>query len=163
MAPNKNTSQTITLADRTAERLAKENVWQEFSSKANFHPEDMTRSLQELAEKTFPTDEFNSKAYQEAIATALAETISPEIGVKDFWMNIGKAGCMKLAIIDGHLNFFDSKNEKMDITAYTRPIIFEAHSSFYKQRLLERQQHIKEARQQLDELIQEIHKSNKNK
>lgn len=152
------TSNNGTFAQRTAARTASENVWQQFNAETKFQTKSMIKCLEELAGKVFPTDNFNSNAYQEAIAKSLTETISPEVGVQDFWKAIGKAGCKTLRIIDGHLNFFDAKNAKMDITPYTQPIVFEAHSSFYKQRQMERESRIQEARTQLQELLKEIHK-----
>jgi len=143
---------------RTAARMAQESAWQQYSAEAKFNATNMVKSLEALAKIAFPLDAFNSNAYQEAIAKSLTETISPEVGVKDFWKAMGKAGCKTLRIIDGHLNFFDGKSKKMDITSYTQSIVFEAHSSFYKQRLLEREQRILEARMQLQALIKEIHK-----
>jgi len=147
-----------TFAERTAEHQAQENVWQQYNADAKFNARSMVKSLEELANQTFPSDAFNSNAYQEAIAKSLTETISPEVGVKDFWKAMGKAGCKTLRIVDGHLNFFDSKKAKIDITPYTQPIVFEAHSSFYKQRLLERESRILSARQQLQDLLKEIHR-----
>lgn len=147
-----------TFAERTASRVTQENVWQQYNSAAKYNAKSMLKSLEELAGKTFPSDAFNSNAYQEAIVRSLTETLSPEIGVEDFWKAMNKAGCQTLQILDGHLNFFDPKNAKIDITPFTQPIVFEAHSSFYKQRLLEREKRILEARQQLQNLIKEIHK-----
>jgi len=159
MAITKTKKQTSsTFAERTAARTASENVWQQYNAETKFNAKSMVKSLEQLANMAFPTDAFNSNAYQEAIAKSLIETISPEVGVKDFWKAMGKAGCKTLRIVDGHLNFFNSKGEKMDITPYTQPIVFEAHSSFYKQRLLERENRILTARMQLQELLKEIHK-----
>lgn len=147
-----------TFAERTAAHQAEENVWQQYNAEAKYNAKSMVKSLEELASKTFPSDAFNSNAYQEAIVKSLTETISPEVGVKDFWKAMGKAECRTLAIVDGHLNFFNSEKAKIDITPYTQPIIFEAQSSFYKQRLLERETRILAAREQLQDLLKEIHK-----
>ncbi len=152
MATNKNTT---SFAQRTAERLEQENQWQNYNAEAEFDFE-MTNSLGNLAKQIFPFDDFNSKAYQEATVKSLTETIFPEIGVKDFWQAMGEKECKIVRIIEGRLNFFDKKNQKIDITSFTQPIIFEAHSSYYKQRQVEREQRIAEARQQLQELIEEI-------
>lgn len=153
-----NSTSKKTFAQRTAETRASQNVWQQYNAEVKFNEKSMVKSLEALAENVFPADSFNSKAYQEAIVNSLTETISPEVGVKDFWKAMSKANCKTLRIIAGHLNFFDAKGEKMDITAYTQPIVFEAHSSFYKQRQAEREQRIMEARKQLKELIKEINK-----
>ena len=150
--------QSASFAERTAARVAQENVWQEYNAEAEYNASSMLTSLEELAKLAFPMDAFNSNAYQEAIVTSLTATISPEVGVRDFWEALEKAGCKKLRIIGGHLNFFDSQEAKIDITPYTQPIIFEAHSSFYKQRLLEREQRIHEAKTQLQSLLKEIHR-----
>jgi hypothetical protein len=147
-----------TFAQRTAQTTAAQNVWQQYNSQAKFNAKSMVKSLEELAGKTFPSDSFNSNAYQEAIVQSLTETISPEVGVKDFWKAMGKAGCKKLQIVEGHLNFLDAKGGKIDITPYTQPIVFEAHSSYYRQRQLERETRITEARKQLHELLKEIHR-----
>lgn len=153
-----NTKTQTTFAERTAKTQAEQNVWQQYNAEAQFDAQNMLKSLEELANLTFPSDAFNSNAYQEAIVTSLTQTLSPEVGIEDFWKAMGQASCKTLRIVDGHLNFFDAKNKKIDITAYTQPIVFEAHSSFYKQRLLEREARITEARRQLQELIQEIHR-----
>lgn len=153
-----NTKTKQTFAQRTASTVATTNAWQQYNADTKFNSKSMVKSLEELAGKTFPSDNFNSNAYQEAILESLTETISPEVGVKDFWAKMGKAGCKTLRIENGHLNFYDAKNKKMDITAYTQPIIFEAHSSYYKQRQLERESRITEARKQLQELLKEIHR-----
>lgn len=159
MAITKNKSTTkMSFAERTAAEQAKQNVWQQYNSEAQFNAKSMVKSLEELANKTFPSDAFNSNAYQEAIVKSLTETISPEVGIKDFWKAMDQAGCKTMRIVDGHLNFFDSKKTKIDITAYTQPIVFEAHSSFYKQRQMERTSRIMQARAQLQELLQEIHR-----
>lgn len=159
MATTKNqVVQKQSFAQRTAETVASQNIWKQYNSQAKFYAENMTRSLEELAKQTFPTDEFNSNAYQEAIVKSLVETISPEIGIKDFWKEMNKSGCKTLSIIEGHLTFFDAKTTKIDITPFTQQIIFEAHSSYYKQRMLERETRIMEARRQLDSLIKEIHR-----
>ncbi len=147
-----------TFAQRTAQTTAAQNVWQQYNSQAKFNAKSMVKSLEELAGKTFPSDSFNSNAYQEAIVQSLTETISPEVGVADFWKAMGKAGCKKLQIVEGHLNFLDAKGGKIDITPYTQPIVFEAHSSYYRQRQLERETRITEARKQLHELLKEIHR-----
>lgn len=159
MATSKTTTQNnVSFAERTASRVASENVWQQYNAEAKFNAGNMIKSLEELAKLAFPSDAFNSNAYQEAIVTSLTQTISPEVGVKDFWKSVGQDGCKSLRIIDGHLNFFNDKAEKMDITKYTQSIVFEAHSSFYKQRLMEREQRILAARSQLQDLLKEIHK-----
>lgn len=159
MAATKTTTiQKPNFAERTAERVASESVWKQYNSQAKFYAQNMTRSLEELAKQTFPTDAFNSNAYQEAIVKSLVETISPEVGIKDFWKEMNKAKCASLSIIDGHLTFFDHNKQKLDITPFTQAIIFEAHSSYYKQRMLERQTRIMEARRQLESLIKEIHR-----
>ncbi len=145
-------------AQRTAQTTAAQNVWQQYNSQAKFNAKSMVKCLEELAGETFPSDNFNSNAYQEAIVQSLTETISPEVGVKDFWKAMGQADCQKLAIIDGRLNFFDGTGAKIDITPYTQPIIFEAHSSYYRQRQLEREARITAARKQLQELLKEIHR-----
>ncbi len=151
-----NTNQTF--VQRTAARVSQENAWQQYNSKAKFDAKSMIKSLEELAGKTFPSDAFNSNAYQEAIVKSLTETISPEVGVADFWKAIAKAGCKTLAIENGHLNFYGAKDLKLDITPYTQPIVFEAHSSYYKQRQLEREARILAAREQLQSLLKEIHR-----
>jgi hypothetical protein len=153
-----NTKTQTSFAERTASRMAVENTWQQYNSRAKFNSRSMVKSLEELAAQTFPSDAFNSNAYQEAIVKSLAETISPEVGVNDFWKAMAKAGCKTLAIVDGHLNFYGSDEQKLDITPYTQPIVFEAHSSFYKQRQLERETRILAARQQLQALLKEIHR-----
>lgn len=153
-----NTKTKQSFAQRTATTVAAANVWQQYNAEAKFNAKSMVKSLEELAGKTFPSDNFNSNAYQEAIVDSLTETISPEVGVKDFWKKMGTAGCKTLRIVEGHLNFFDDKGKKMDITAYTQPIVFEAHSSYYRQRQLERETRILEARKQLQELLKEIHR-----
>jgi len=147
-----------TFAQRTAARTADEHAWQQYHARAKFNGRSMVKSLEELAQKTFPVDAANSRGYQEAIVRSLSETISPEVGVKDFWKAMGKAKCKTLDIENGHLNFLDAKGEKIDITPYTQPIIFEAHSSFYKQRQMEREARIMMARRQLKSLLEEIHK-----
>jgi hypothetical protein len=159
MAPTKTQKKGgKSFADRTAATTAAQNVWQEFNAEVKFDGKSMVKSLEALAAQVFPTDSFNSNAYQEAIVNSLTETISPEVGIKDFWKAMNKAKCASLRIVDGHLNFFSAKNEKMDITKYTQPIVFEAHSSYYKQRQAEREKRIMEARKQLKELIKDIHK-----
>jgi hypothetical protein len=49
----------------------------------------------------------------------------------------------------------------IDITPFTTPIIFEAHSTLFDQRQLERKQNIEKAQKQLKELMDEIQKSGK--
>jgi len=138
--------------------VAQENAWQQYNSNTRFHAKSMVKSLEELANKTFPTDTFNSNAYQEAIVESLTKTISPEVGIRDFWKAMAKAGCESISIENGHLNFYDQANAKIDITPYTQPIVFEAQSSYYRQRQLEREKRIIEARAQLQELLKEIHR-----
>lgn len=157
MAKTTNT-QTASFADRTAAQTATNNAWQQFNSAAKFNTKNMLKSLEDLANQTFPTDSFNSNAYQEALVQSLSATISPEVGVKDFWQAMGKAGCKTLAIVDGHLNFYAAGNQKIDITPYTQAIVFEAHSSYYKQRQQERAERIAAARSQLEKLLKEIHR-----
>jgi hypothetical protein len=155
---NQNPATTSTFAERTAEMVAQENAWQQYNSDARFYAKNMVKSLEELASLIFPTDNFNSNAYQEALVESLTKTISPEIGIKDFWKEMGKSGCKTLRIEDGHLNFLDEQGQKIDITHYTQPIVFEAQSSYYRQRQLEREKRIMIARQQLQELLKEIHR-----
>lgn len=150
--------QKATFAERTAAEQAKQNIWQQYNSQTKFNAKNMVKSLEDLANQTFPSDSFNSNAYQEALIKSLTETISPEVGIQDFWKAMSKAGCKTLAIIDGHLNFFGDKNAKIDITPFTQPIVFEAHSSYYKQRQMEREARITAARGQLQNLLQEIHR-----
>ncbi len=162
LTPNKKTKKTAktnTLAQRTEARLAEENQWQQYNSAAKFFPGEMDKSLHALAEKTFPTDELNCRAYEEAIVKSLTETLSPEVGVKDFWGKMGEAGCKELRIEDGHLSFYVSKKERIDITPYTQPIVFEAHSSYYDQRVMERKQRIEQAKNQLQDLLSEINQT----
>lgn len=154
---NKN-PEKATFAARTAAEQAKQNVWQQYNSQTKFNAKNMVKSLEDLANQTFPSDTFNSNAYQEALVKSLSDTISPEIGVQDFWKALNKAGCQTLAIVDGHLNFYAANNTKIDITPFTQPIVFEAHSSFYKQRQLERSERITAARGQLQDLLTEIHR-----
>lgn len=150
-----------TFAERTEKRLQEENQWQQYNASAKFLADKMQESLETLAKKTFPTDKINRQAYQEAIAKALVETLSPEIGVKDFWAKMAENGCKELKIEDGHLSFYNNKKEKIDITPYTQAIIFEAHSSFYEQRILEREERIEEAKKQLESLMEEINQKRK--
>ncbi|MCC6643223.1 hypothetical protein IT411_00570 [Candidatus Peregrinibacteria bacterium] len=147
-----------TFAEDVAARQERENSWQSLHAEAKFNGKSMVKSLEELADSTFPADAYNSNAYQEAIAKSLTETISPEVGVKDFWEAMSKNGCKTLRIEFGHLNFYDAKNQKMDITPYTQPIVFEAHSSYYRERQAQREARIMEARKQLQDLLKEIHK-----
>ena len=151
-------SNQLSFAERTAQTVAEQNVWQQYNAEAEFNTENMVETLEELADKTFPSDSFNSNAYQEAIVNSLTGTISPEVGVNDFWRAMGKAGCKTCQIVNGRLNFFDNQGEKIDITPYTQPIIFEAHSSYYEQRQIERKERIDKARAQLQELLEEIHR-----
>lgn len=155
-------NQNLTFAQRTEKRMTEENQWEQYNSRADFYVGNIQKSLEILAQKTFPTDSMNRKAYQEAIVKSMTETLSPEIGIKDFWEKMGDAGCTTLEIIDGHLNFFNAQNERMDITPYTQPIVFEAHSSYYEERIIERKERIKEAHQQLEDLIREINKNRRN-
>ena len=150
--------QKLSFAERTANLQAQENAWQQYNSDTEFHVKNMVKSLEELAAKTFPTDSFNSNAYQEAIVESLTKTISPEVGIQDFWKAMGQAGCQSLRIDGGHLNFLDEKGQKIDITPYTQPIVFEAHSSYYRERQLERERRIMEAKMQLQSLLKEIHR-----
>ncbi len=151
----KKVAQKLSFAQRVEQRLTTENQWQQYNAGTKFVSGDMEEILKILATKTFPTDTQNRKAYQEAIATALTQTLSPEIGIKDFWNRMGEAGCQEVKIEDGHLNFYN-KQGKIDITPYTQPIVFEIHSSFYDQRAIERTHRIEEAKRQLEELITEI-------
>lgn len=154
----KNNFSKTSFAERTADLIAQEHSWQQYNSEAKFHSKNMLKSLEELAAQTFPTDTFNSNAYQEAIVESLTKTISPEIGVKDFWKAMTEANCKTLSIENGHLKFFTIDKTKIDITPYTQPIVFEARSSFYRLREAERENRILEAKKQLQELIQEIHR-----
>ncbi len=156
MIRTKNAQKSDSFADRTKKQFEKENVWQRFKSEAKFNLTDIISSLQDLAQNTFPEDKFNIAAYMEAILNSLTENISPEIGVKDFWLKIGEIGCETLKIENGHLNFYKSDNSKIDITPYTQPIVFEAQSSFYKQRQMERKSYIETAKKQLTELKKAI-------
>jgi hypothetical protein len=158
MATITDNSQNFNFAERTAKRIAEESIWEQYSSRAKFHLTTMSKSLAELAEKTFPSDDYNNKAYQEAIIKSLTDTISPEIGVKDFWLKMGEEGCKSLEIENGHLNFYLENGKLIDIRPYTQAIVFEAHSSYYKQRQLERSEKIKEAKRQLNQLMKEIRK-----
>jgi len=148
--------ETLTFAQRVEQRLAQENVWEQYNSEAKFNAKDMADTLKILAQQTFPTDAYNGQAYQEALIQSLVSNISPEVGIKDFWKAMGEAGAKTTKIENGHLNFYNAKNERMDITAFTQPIVFEAHSSFYKQRQMEREKLISKAQKQLSELISEI-------
>ena len=69
---------------------------------------------------------------------------------------MAEAGCKKLQIENGHLNFYNEREEKIDLTPYTQPIVFEIHSSYYDQRVIERQARITQAQKQLQELLAEI-------
>lgn len=151
------TNTKTSFGQRVEARQHEENIWQSFGSEAKFNAKSMVKSLEELANATFPADAYNSNAYQEAIAKSLTETISPEVGVNDFWKAMANAGCKTLRIEAGHLNFYADK-EKLDITPFTQPIVFEAHSSYYRQRLTEREARIMEAKRQLQELLKEIHR-----
>lgn len=153
-----NTKTKTSFAEDVAARQQRESSWQTFNAEAKFNGKSMVKSLEELANSTFPADAYNSNAYQEAIAKSLTETISPEVGVKDFWNAMSKDGCKTLRIEFGHLNFYNNQNEKMDITQYTQPIVFEAHSSYYRERQAQREARIMEARKQLQDLLKEIHK-----
>jgi hypothetical protein len=145
-----------TLAERAAARLAEENSWEQYNSETKYDGRSMQKSLKDLALKTFPADPVNCVAYQEAVVQSLTETISPEIGIKDFWKAIGKDGCKFLKIEFGHLNFYAKNGNRLDITGYTQPITFGAESSIYSERLEERAQKILEAKKQLTELMSEI-------
>jgi len=152
----KTTKKTLSFGERTEQRVSEENQWQQYNAEAPFHAAEIQKSLEILAGKTFPTDTENRSAYQEAILKSLTETLSPEVGVKDFWAKMAEAQCETLKIESGHLNFYDKKGKHIDITPYTQAIIFEAHSSYYDQRNIERQERIEEAKKQLMELVKEI-------
>ena len=156
MARTKTAQNNTGFASRAEAQAEKENVWQRFKSESKFNLTDMLSSLQDLAQNTFPEDRFNIAAYMEAILNSLTENISPEIGVKDFWLKMGEAGCQTIQVENGHLNFYKADKSKIDITPYTQPILFEAQSSFYKQRQLERKERIEAAKKQLAELRAEI-------
>ncbi|GEM_PF-3402099 len=156
----KNSKKGPTFAQRVGERMQEENQWQQYNGEAGFLPE-IEKSLAMLAEKTFPTDIANRHAYQEAIVKSLTQTLNPEIGIKTFWTKMAEIGCKTLRIENGHLNFYSAKNTRIDITPYTQPIVFEAHSSYYDQRLLERKERIGEAKKELQQLLAEINKSHK--
>lgn len=158
---NTKAAKASSFGERTQTRVAEENQWQQYNATAKFLPGEMNKSLQALAEKTFPTDELNRRAYEEAIVKSLTETLSPEVGIKDFWEKMAEAGCKELNIEDGHLSFYNNKKERIDITPYTQPIVFEAHSSYYDQRVMERAQKIVEAKKQLEDLLEEINKNKK--
>jgi len=160
---SKQRAKKATLGERAAARIKQENQWEQYNSATKFDKKDLRGCLELLSSKTFPSDEINRKAYAEAIAKSLTETLSPEVGIKDFWEAMGKAGCKELKIEDGHLSFYGAKKEKIDITPFTQAIIFEAHSSFYKQRKIERAERIKQAREQLETLISEINKNRRQK
>ena len=81
---NTGTSQTSGFAQRTEQRIQAEKPWQQYNSGTEFHPGDIQKSLQALAEQTFFNDSINRNAYQEAILKSLTETINPEIGIA-FW------------------------------------------------------------------------------
>lgn len=157
-----NSKNNLSFAERAAQSFQAQNSWQEYNGFSKFY-KDIEKSLKGLAENIFPTNEYNQRAYEEAILASLAETISTEIGVKDFWAAIANAGCKELKIDNGHLSFYKNKKEKLDITPYTQAIIFEAHSSLSEQRALERKQKIEKAKQQLEELLEEINRERKRK
>ncbi|HRY90858.1 MAG TPA: hypothetical protein P5229_00740 [Candidatus Gracilibacteria bacterium] len=150
-------TQNSTLAQRTEEKNKQENAWEQYNSDTKFDAKDILKCLKVLAEKTFPNDDVNTAAYQEAIIQSLTETLDPGLGIRDFWKAMTEAGCKTLKIEEGHLNFYSGKT-KIDITPYTQPIIFDAESDIYKERLLERKEQIKEAKRQLEELLNEIQK-----
>ncbi len=150
------TASNSSFADRTAQTEADKNQWEQYNAAAKFFPGQIDKSLEAIATKTFPTDALNRKAYEEAILKSLTETLSPEVGLKDFWNAMSEAGCKELRIENGHMNFYGTKKERIDITPYTQPIVFEAHSSYYEQRNQERAERIVKAKQQLQDLLQEI-------
>jgi hypothetical protein len=153
----------LSFADRANQTYQTQNQWQDYNTTARFYGKNMQKSLEILGKKTFPKDEVNSKGYQQAIVKSLVETLNKEIGIKDFWQRMSEAGCKELKIENGHLSFYADQNQKIDITNYTKPIVFDLHSSFYKQRKLERKQRIEEAKQQLEELMREINESRSRK
>ncbi len=157
----KNIKKDLTLAQRTEQRLAEENRWQMFDAETKYVASNMQKCVKNLGDIIFPYNEYNSNIYQEAIVNSLTETISPEVGIKDFWKNMGKDGCKTVKIEEGHMNFYDAKNKKMDLTKYTQPIVFYATSNLYEQREIERQKRIIEAKKQLEELMAEINKKQK--
>ncbi len=145
-----------TMSDRAQTRVKKENRWQIFEAEAKFISGDMAKCLKTLADAIFPNNEYNSQIYQEAIAGSLIETISPDLGIYDFWKALKKDDCETVKIENGHMNFYTKKSTKIDITKYTQPIIFPATSSLDEQRKMERTKKIAEAKKQLEELIKEI-------
>lgn len=155
MPSNKQDPKNSTLAQRTEEMVKQEHAWEQYNSNTEFDANDIQKCLKSLAGKTFPNDDINAVAYQEAIIQSLVETLDPGLGIKDFWKAMAEAGCKTLKIEEGHLNFYSGKN-KIDITPYTQPIIFEVHTDVYKQRQLEREEQIKQAQRQLQELMAEI-------
>jgi hypothetical protein len=160
MASTQQPTSALSFAERTALTAQKENQWQSFNSKqqVKFYPDNLRRTLKEIGDQLFPGSEYNSNAYQEAILNALSSTISPEIGVIDFWGKLTDLECEYVEIDNGHLNFFNAEGARIDITPFTQQIVFEAHSSYYKQRQKERLAAIAEARLQLEQLKKEIFK-----
>jgi phosphopantetheinyl transferase (holo-ACP synthase) len=152
---SKKKTKTSSFGDRVAKRITEQNQWQQYNSAAKFYADDIDKSLDILAEKTFSTDVASRNAYKEAILKSLTETLSPEVGVKDFWKAMAKADCTHVQIENGHLKFYKD-DQAIDITPYTQPIVFEAHSSFYEQRMVERKERIEEAQKQLKDLLAEI-------
>lgn len=156
----KTTKKDLSFAQRAEQHLAEANQWQTVEAETKYIGSNMQKCLGELGDAIFPGNRESSSMYQEAIIASLVETISPEIGVLDFWKAIGKDGCSKVKIEQGHMNFYDSKNKLIDITKYTQSIEFYANSSFYDERMKERIAKIEEAKRQLAELMNEISTNN---
>lgn len=110
---------------------------------------DIVTTLKLLAENVFPNDSYNSVAYQEAIINAISGTLSEEVGIIEFWKKMGEQGCKSVSVMSGHLQFFQADNSEISITPYTKKIVFEAQSSFAKERARQRNAKIAEAKSQI--------------
>ncbi len=158
MATDNTKTSNLSFAERTAQTQAEENSWQEYNTKTKFYPDHIRKTLEELADQVFPNDAYNANAYQEAILDALVQTIRETLGIRDFWAEMADHECEYVQIDNGHLNFYNAENQKIDLTPFTQKITFEAHSSYYKQRQKERREAIAAARAQLSQLKKEIFK-----
>ncbi len=158
MAIEPQNTTTSSFAQRTEQTRTASQTFKRFAGQAKFYPDNIRKTLQELGTQMFPNNEYNNKAYQEAIVMSLTNIISPEIGIRDFWSDMTDHEAEIVRIENGFMKFYNAENQQIDITQFTQPIVFEAYSSYYKQRQKERKIMIELAKQQLDQLKNEIHK-----
>ena len=101
------------------EAPAEEEEWREINAMAEFQ-DSVEKTLDELARKADPD---NAEEYAQRIKNSLDNYMSTGKSLENLWKYLKKQNCKYLAIIQGLLNFFKSKNirkkgNKIDINKF---------------------------------------------